>query len=192
MKAEESLTNYFSYVKNVLGVRTIKMPADFDRRAVHALRSPNKNANGGTNLTANSGAVSNDTNNHSAVESVDLLFLHLKTKNDSSIEDDSSRELLDKMIQAMRLGVRSYAVHEITLADEGNDRANLLRKTADVVRAPFVVIFSSDPIQNGLTQNLGLQKFLETFSPPYLLANAAAKKVTWSDLQKVMRELGIV
>jgi len=164
MKAEESVTNYFSYVRNVLGVRTIQ--SSRFRETVADLGAP---------------------------ESCDLLFLVIKSAHEASSLAGESRDLLDKMIQAMRLANKSYAIEEYEVPKAGALAIPaLLQQYAAQVQASFVVVFSTKPTNNGLIQNLGTQKYLETFSPLYLSQNTNAKKVAWTDLQKVMKELGVL
>jgi DNA polymerase len=43
----------------------------------------------------------------------------------------------------------------------------------------------------GMWQSLGGIKVMPTFHPAYLLRNPSAKKEVWSDMKKVMAELGI-
>jgi hypothetical protein len=163
LKAEESVTNYFSYVKNVLGVRTVQ------------------SAKMRENLVA------------AEPETCDLLFLNVKSFQDTSVFSPQAKDLLDKMIQAMRLGAKSFQVREHDLQKDGALAGNaLIQHVSQSVHAPFIVLFNAKPTQNGLIQNLGTLKYLETFSPAYLLQNANAKKVAWADLQKVMKELGVV
>ncbi|MBK9321679.1 MAG: hypothetical protein IPM97_01775 [Bdellovibrionaceae bacterium] len=160
MKVEESVTNYFSYVKNVLGVRGVKSTAIRD--SLSAVTTP---------------------------EFCDLLFIHIKESQDQGISVQESKELLDKMIQAMRLGGKKHLIYEHEV-DGDIDVVALVSSMAAVRPSSFVVVFSAKPGASGVIKNLGVQKYLETFSPSYLLQNPAAKKVVWADLQKVMKELG--
>ena len=163
MKAEESVTNYFSYVRNVLGVRTLQ-----------------------------SSRIRDAMNEMPAPETCDLLFLVIKRPNEASSLAGESFELLQKMIQAMRLINKSYVLEEYEIPKAGAPAIPaLLQEYATRVVAPFVVVFSTKPANNGLIQNLGTQKYLETFSPLYLSQNPNAKKVAWADLQKAMKEIGV-
>ncbi len=160
MKVEESVTNYFSYVKNVLGVRAIR-----------------------------SAAIRESLSPAAAPEFCDLLFVHLKTAQDQGISTLESKTLLDKMIQAMRLGTKKYFIYEHEI--EGDVHVASFVSSIGAARpSSFIVVFSAKPGTSGIVKNLGTQKYLETFSPSYLLQNANAKKVVWADLQKVMKELG--
>ena len=153
MKAEESVTNYFSYVKNVLGVRTIQSAKIYEAM--------------------------------NATPTVDLLFLNLKDASGPSALSGEARELLDKMIAAMKLGSKSFDVQE-------SNAAHFSRTSIGELKSPFVILFTDKPEKNGLIQNLGTHKYMETFSPAYLLKNPGAKKVAWGDLQKVMKEIGVL
>lgn len=163
MNADVSVTNYISYVRNVLGVRTLQ--SSRIREALNEMPAP---------------------------ETCDLLFLVIKRANEASSLTGESHELLQKMIQAMRLVNRSYVLEEYEILAGGAPAIPaLLQDYALRVVAPFVVVFSTKPANNGLIQNLSTQKYMETFSPVYLSQNPNAKKVAWADLQKVMKELGI-
>lgn len=164
MKVEESVTNYFTYVKNVLGVTSVQSTKM--REGLSATSSP---------------------------QVCDILFLHFKTPEDQSVFVPDSKELLDKMIQAMRLENKTFQILEHDAQKEGVLFGNsLVQHVNQNVSASFVVIFTAKPSRNGVIQNLGMQKFLETLSPSYLLQNANAKKMVWLDLQKVMKELGVL
>jgi hypothetical protein len=166
MAAEESVTNYFSYVKNVLGVKTLQ--------SARIRQSLLENAEVEIPTTT-----------------CDLLFLNLKQDSDPSIFASESAELLEKMIQAMRLGSRQHLILEADLMGSTESVGQILQKYTAKVTTLFVVVFSSKPVKPGM-QNLGTVKFLETYGPAYLLQNAAAKKLVWTDLQKVMKEIGVV
>lgn len=162
MAAEESVTNYFSYVKNVLGVKTLQ-----------------------------SARIRQSLQEEVQADSCDLLFLNLKQAADPSVFNKESAELLDKMIQAMRLGDRRHLIleHDLTAAPLSVNQ--ILQQYTGKVRTPFVVVFSTKPANNNI-QNLGTVKFIESFGPSYLLQNPNTKKLAWADLQKVMKELGVL
>ncbi|HEY8269583.1 MAG TPA: hypothetical protein VIG33_01740 [Pseudobdellovibrionaceae bacterium] len=164
MAAEESITNYFSYVKNVLGVKTIQ-----------SARIRQNLANVQTEIQA---------------DKCDLLFLNFKQASDQSIFAPECAELLDKMIQAMRLGNRRYLILECDLAGNTKSTTQILQQYTQKITTPFVMLFSSKPTQNSI-QNLGNINFLESYSPSYLLQYPSAKKMAWADLQKVMKEIGV-
>lgn len=167
MAAEEPVTNYFSYVKNVLGVKTLQSARL--RQSLQAL-----------DATSEAGAV----------EACDLLFLNLKQKSEPSVFTSENTELLDKMIQAMRLGERRYLILECELSGNSLATSQILKEYSQKVKTPFAVVFTSKP-QNHQIQNLGTLQFLESFGPAYLLQNPQFKKMAWMDLQKVMKELGV-
>jgi len=161
MAAEETVTNYFSYVKNVLGVKTLQ-----------------------------SARLRQGWKEHGSPEPWDVLFLNLKQAAEASVFAPESQELLSKMIQAMRLGERRYKVLEWDWAGPSQALTPILHETLKKISTPFVVVFSANPANHHL-QNLGPVKFLETFNPPSLLNSPNAKKIAWADLQKVMKELGV-
>lgn len=162
MSAEESVTNYFSYVKNVLGVKTLQSARI--RQSLQEAHEP---------------------------VFCDLLFLSLKQAQDQSVFAPEAKELLDKMIQAMRLGSRHHLIQEIDFTGTTQSSQRLLQQYLQNVKTPFVVLFSAKPVANTI-QNLGTTKFIESYSPAYLLQNPNAKKVAWNDLQKVMKEIGVL
>lgn len=166
MAAEESVTNYFSYVKNVLGVKSIQ-----SARIRQSLLE--------------------DQAFEIPTATCDLLFLNLKQANDVSVFDSEATELLAKMIQAMRLGNRQHLILECDLAGNTQSLNQILQQYTQKITTPFVVLFSAKPVKPGL-QNLGTVKFLETYGPAYLLQNPNTKKLAWADLQKVMKEIGVV
>jgi glutamine synthetase adenylyltransferase len=151
--ADESIINYISYMKNVLGVKTIQ-----------------------ANIQ---------------IEHCDLLFLNLKQATEQSIFAPECAELLDKMIQAMRLGERRHFILECELADDTKSTTQILQQYMKKVTTPFAVLFSNKPAQKSI-QNLGTLSFLESYSPSYLLQNPQTKKLAWADLQKVMKEIGVL
>ncbi|MBS1969539.1 MAG: hypothetical protein JSU04_04505 [Bdellovibrionales bacterium] len=166
MAAEESVTNYFSYVKNVLGVKTLQS-ARIRQSLLESVET------------------------EIPTTTADLLFLNLKQASDQSVFASETSELLDKMIQAMRLGNRQHLILEADLMGSTETVSQILQKYTAKVTTPFVVVFSSKPVKPGM-QNMGTVKFLETYGPSYLLQNANAKKLVWADLQKVMKEIGVV
>lgn len=164
MAAEESVTNYFSYVKNVLGVKTLQ-----SARLRQSLQQATEEVPGGA---------------------ADVLFLHLRQAQEVSVFEPAAADLLAKMIQAMRLGSRTHLVLECELAGKTQSIQQILQQYTEKVKTPFVVLFVAKPAKLGV-QNLGSVKYLETYSPSHLLQNPNTKKVAWMDLQKVMKELGI-
>lgn len=177
MSADESVTNYFSYVKNVLGIRQIHSA----RLRQALLESTQEAVDCGLHHRGLPWA-------QMPAQAMDVVFLHLQASEDGSVFAADSADLLAKMIQAMRLGGRQSVVVEAPWQEDLN---SIILKIAEKSKKAFVVVFSSAPGQNGVVKSLGPNKYLETFGPSYLLKNAAAKKVAWNDLQKVMKELGI-
>ncbi|MGZ3744175.1 MAG: hypothetical protein ACXWRA_10030 [Pseudobdellovibrionaceae bacterium] len=169
MAVEESITNYFSYVKNVLGVKTIQ--------------------SAGLRQSLEAGSEASVAPPIQPAE-CDVLFLNLKQASEQSIFARESAELLEKMIQAMRLGNRRHLILEGEFVESGNSRTEIMQHYTQKVTTPFVVLFSAKPSQNAI-QNLGKVNFLESFSPSYLLQNPSAKKVAWADLQRVMKAIGV-
>ncbi|MNL49150.1 hypothetical protein D3C87_1720600 [compost metagenome] len=72
-----------------------------------------------------------------------------------------------------------------------DDRSQLPSELAKKVESKVVVVFSSFPKDIGELIFKGPGKWIETYSPAYLIEDPSAKKVVWNDLQKVMRELNV-
>lgn len=165
---DQSVTDYFLYVKNVLGVKTLQSSSI---RELLQNPSPDRETTG-------------------PLLDCDLLFLNIRTENEASIFSPEIKALGDKMIQAMRLGSRKILILE-TEEGAGAESTKFLQEYSQKVQTPFVVFFSAKPKVQGVIKNLGSQKYIETFSPSYLVDHPQAKKVAWLDLQKVMKEFGI-
>jgi hypothetical protein len=173
--SDQSFTDYFLYVKNVLGVKTLQSSS-----LQESLREVRQNPQ--------PGAVSGGL--EQKVQTGDLLFLNIRTEKEVSVFSPEVKDLADKMIQAMRLGSRKVLLIE-TVANGDFEPTKFLQENAAKLQFQMVVFFSEKPGEQGLMKNLGAQKYIETFSPGYLLKNPQAKKVAWMDLQKTMKELRI-
>lgn len=117
----------------------------------------------------------------------EVVFLNITTQAKESYFVPEVYDLASKMKTAMKL--RNLQVIELDCLL--SDRSQLPSKLAEVCEARLVVVYSSFPQDLGELIFKGPGKWIETYSPAYLIEDPAAKKVVWSDLQKVMRELGI-
>lgn len=117
----------------------------------------------------------------------ELVFLNILTQAKESFFNPEVRDLFEKMKQAMKL--KNLQVLELDCTVE--DRSRLPSELAKVCESRAVVVFSSFPKDLGEFIIKGSGKWIETYSPAYLLEDAAAKKVVWNDLQKVMKELDL-
>lgn len=118
----------------------------------------------------------------------ELVFINIVTQNKESFFNPEVKSLADKMRQAMKL--KNLQVIELDCLL--SDRTLLPSKLAQVCESRYVVVYSSFPQNLGELIYKGPGKWIETYSPAYLLEDPNAKKVVWADLQKVMRELGVL
>ena len=89
-----------------------------------------------------------------------------------------------------------------TPAEAGNCRPFLLRQL-EVIRPEFICCLGAVAAQNLLetTEAIGRLRgrfhefqgirVMATYHPAYLLRNPSAKRATWTDMQMLMREMGI-
>ncbi|WP_413293540.1 hypothetical protein ACLSU7_00385 [Bdellovibrio sp. HCB185ZH] len=117
----------------------------------------------------------------------ELVFLNILTQAKESFFRPETRDLFDRMKSAMK--IRNIQVLELDCTVE--DRSLLPSELAQFCESKVVVVFSSFPKDLGEMIYKGPGKWIETYSPAYLLEDAAAKKVVWNDLQKVMKELNL-
>lgn len=115
----------------------------------------------------------------------ELIFLNVVTQSKESIFVPEVNELFEKMKAAMKL--RNLQILDLDCTVE--DRSQLPSAMAQVCESRVVVVFSSFPKDLGELIYKGPGKWIETYSPAYLLEDPGAKKVVWNDLQKVMKEL---
>ncbi|QDK38207.1 hypothetical protein [Bdellovibrio sp. NC01] len=123
----------------------------------------------------------------SNIQHFELIFLNILTQAKESLFLPETKDLFGKMKAAMKL--RNLQVLELDCTVD--DRSQLPSELAKICESKVVVVFSSFPKDIGELIFKGPGKWIETYSPAYLLEDAGAKKVVWNDLQKVMRELGI-
>lgn len=120
-------------------------------------------------------------------EHFELVFLNLMTQPKESLFNPKVQELFSKMKAAMRLKNLQYVELDATL----DDRSVLPSALVEYLSTRYVVVFSSFPQNLGEIVIKGSGRWLETYSPAYLLEDADAKKIVWADLQKIMKELGL-
>lgn len=117
----------------------------------------------------------------------ELVFLNIVTQEKESFFLPQVRDLFEKMKAAMKL--KNIQILELDCTVE--DRSLLPSELAEICESKVVVVFSSFPKDLGEMIYKGPGKWIETYSPAYLLEDASAKKVVWNDLQKVMKELAL-
>lgn len=123
----------------------------------------------------------------SSLQHCELIFLNILTQSKESLFLPQTHDLFSKMKAAMKL--KNIQALELDCTVE--DRSQLPSQLAQICESKIVVVFSSFPKDIGELIFKGPGKWIETYSPAYLLEDAAAKKVVWNDLQKVMRELDL-
>ncbi|XGC79587.1 hypothetical protein ACES2L_09640 [Bdellovibrio bacteriovorus] len=121
------------------------------------------------------------------IQHAELVFLNILTQSKESLFLPETKDLFGKMKAAMKL--KNLQVLELDCTVD--NRAELPSELAKLIQARIVVVFSSFPKDIGEMIIKGSGKWIETYSPAYLLEDPAAKKVVWNDLQKVMKELGL-
>lgn len=123
----------------------------------------------------------------SEVQHFELIFLNILTQSKESLFLPETKDLFAKMKAAMKL--TNLQVLELDCTVE--DRSQLPSQLAKICESKVVVVFSSFPKNIGELIFKGPGKWLETYSPAYLLEDAGAKKVVWNDLQKIMKEFNL-
>lgn len=163
------MKDYIRYMQDVLGLQSVMISntgSDEGRTRFFSIEGPYE---------------------PSEVFHFEVIFLNILTQSKESFFSPEVRELFDKMRSAMKL--RNLQVLELDCTVD--DRAQLPSELAKICESKVVVVFSSFPKDIGELIFKGPGKWLETYSPAYLLEDPAAKKVVWNDLQKVMKELGL-
>lgn len=165
------MKDYLQYLQEVLGLQSLM------------IAEPSANAaSGRTQFFTPQGPLDLGERKH-----FELIFLNIVTQEKESFFLPQVRELFDKMKAAMKL--RNIQILELDCTVE--DRSLLPSQLAEICEGKVVVVFSSFPKDIGEMIFKGPGKWLETYSPSYLLEDASAKKVVWNDLQKVMKELAL-
>ncbi|KYG65014.1 hypothetical protein AZI87_10570 [Bdellovibrio bacteriovorus] len=163
------MKDYIHYLQEVLGLQNVMLPAS-------------ESGSTKAHFFTQEGAFA-----PTSVQQKELVFLNILTQAKESFFLPEVRDLFDKMKTAMKL--KNIQVLELDCTVE--DRSQLPSELAQICESRVVVVFSSFPKDLGELIFKGPGKWIETYSPAYLLEDAAAKKVVWNDLQKVMKELGL-
>lgn len=167
------MKDYIQYLQDVLGLQNVMLsPAEADRTGDEVK----------TRFFSAEGPFTAHDFQH-----YELVFLNILTQAKESFFNKDVRDLFDKMKAAMKL--KNIQVLELDCTVD--DRSQLPSELAKICESKVVVVFSSFPKDIGELIFKGPGKWIETYSPAYLLEDAGAKKVVWNDLQKVMRELGL-
>lgn len=166
------MKDYIQYLQDVLGLQNVMLSQDQVSEAGSV----------GTRFFTSSGPF-----NPSELRHYELVFLNILTQKKESLFLPEVQELAAKMKVAMKL--RNLQVLELDCTVD--DRSQLPSELAKVCESKVVVVYSSFPKDIGDLIFKGPGKWIETYSPAYLLEDPGAKKVVWNDLQKVMKELGV-
>lgn len=165
------MKDYIQYLQEVLGLQNIMLASDGG--AESALQSLFFSSKGPFKV--------------SEIRHFELIFLNILTQPKESLFLPEVQSLFGKMKAAMKL--RNVQVLELDCTVD--DRSQLPSKLAHICEGKVVVVFSSFPKDIGELIFKGPGKWIETYSPSYLLEDPGAKKVVWNDLQKVMKELSL-
>lgn len=165
------MKDYIQYLQEVLGLQNVMLPTDGNQAP--APQSLFFSSRGPFTV--------------SAVRHFELIFLNILTQPKESLFLPEVQDLFGKMKAAMKL--RNIQVLELDCTVE--DRSQLPSQLAQICEGKVVVVFSSFPKDIGELIFKGPGKWIETYSPSYLLEDGGAKKVVWNDLQKVMKELNL-
>lgn len=163
------MKDYLHYLQDVLGIQNVML-------------SPEKSQEMKTQFFNSQGPFVAMEQGH-----FELVFLNILTQSKESFFLPEVRDLFDKMKSAMKL--RNLQTLELDCTVD--DRSQLPSELAKICESRIVVVFSSFPKDLGELIYKGPGKWIETYSPAYLLEDPGAKKVVWNDLQKVMKELGL-
>lgn len=163
------MKDYLQYLQDVLGVQNVML-------------SSGEGSGVKARFFTTTGAFESSEMRH-----YELVFLNIVTQSKESFFLSEVRDLFEKMKSAMKL--KNLQVLELDCTVE--NRSQLPSELAKICEGRVVVVFSSFPQNIGELIFKGPGKWIETYSPSYLLEDAAAKKVVWNDLQKVMRELNL-
>ncbi|CAE80130.1 hypothetical protein AB1A81_10570 [Bdellovibrio bacteriovorus] len=165
------MKDYIQYLQDVLGLQNVMLAPE--QAGAEAAKTQFFTAKGPFTV--------------SELRHYELVFLNILTQSKESLFLPEVNDLYSKMKAAMKL--RNLQVLELDCTVE--DRSQLPSELAKICESKVVVVYSSFPKDIGELIFKGPGKWLETYSPAYLLEDPAAKKVVWNDLQKVMKELGV-
>lgn len=175
------MNDYIQYLEEVLGLQKVmiaKDPATADSGKARFFTEQ------GSFASADSAGSENTP---VEIQHFELIFLNILTQTKESLFLPETKDLFGKMKAAMKL--TNLQVLELDCTIE--DRSQLPSELAKICESKVVVVFSSFPKDIGELIFKGPGKWLETYSPAYLIEDAGAKKVVWNDLQKVMKELNV-
>lgn len=176
------MKDYLHYFRDVLGITEVMVPVlEQEKPPLGAEFGLDLEA-GQTHFFTNAGPVT-----HLEKKYYEVIFLNILTQAKESLFGVEVQELYMKMKAAMKV----HNLQTIELDCTVENRSELPSELAKKFESKIVVVFSSFPKDMGEMIFKGPGKWIETYSPAYLLEDPAAKKVVWNDLQKVMRELDL-
>lgn len=113
-----------------------------------------------------------------------LVINFMETPKESFFEPEV-QELSEKMLAALKLGPQEFFYVDCVM----NEKPLIPAEAQKFFKADAVLFFSKEPENIGQIQIKGGFSWLETFSPAYLLKNPDAKRIVWTDMQKILKEL---
>jgi hypothetical protein len=170
------------YLQDVLGITQIMVPVVEQAKPTLGAEFGLHLESGQAHFFTNAGPISFGEKKY-----FEVIFLNILTQGKESLFGAPVQELFLKMKAAMKI----HNLQSIELDCTVENRSELPSELAKRFESKIVVVFSSFPKDMGEMIFKGPGKWIETYSPAYLLEDPAAKKVVWNDLQKVMRELGV-
>jgi len=164
---DENFRDYLTYVRDVLGARQILAgkPRDPESSTLTELARTR-------------------TAHWPPAAPMDLIVLH----QGEGLFEGETADLWEKMKSAMHLGAKR--VLEIESLPGKDDMDGLVLEALQVFPADVVLILRADPARGGF-RVLGGAQVSESFAPSILVGAPELKRDAWSDLQAVMRELGL-
>lgn len=158
-------SNYFQYVRDVLGAGTVLRARDVENPKVELEQR----------------AVT-QTGHWPPPGEVDLLVLH---RGGESLFEGAVAELWAKMRGAMNLGTARL----LEVETQHEDMDGVLLDLLSSYPAKVSLLLSEAPNRSVDLRVIGSSKVLESFSPSRLVSAPDLKKQAWTDLQIVMRSL---
>ena len=113
------------------------------------------------------------------------IINEVETLHDSVFQNKEVSDLFLKMKAALKLPDSQVLVLDCVM----NDRNLIPAEFLKIAEAQGVLVFSRSPDGSGGIQEIGDAKWVEAFSPSHLLEHPEDKKLAWSKMQLLMKEL---
>lgn len=159
-------TDYFKYVREVLGASQILQPRDLERPETEV----------GEKAWTRTG-------HWPPPGEFDILVLH---RGPLSLFEGETSELWEKMKSAMKL----ESLRWLEVETQQKDLEGTLLELLASYPAKVSLLLQEAPKRTPDLRVLGSSKVLESFAPTMLLEVSDLKKQAWADLQVVMRSFG--